>query len=66
MRTQESIPENGAVRVNFSLPGTKKSLKFQGNIVWRKQNEAGIRFAAIESLAGRNLQLWLERQYLIN
>jgi PilZ domain len=66
MRTEESIPENGAVRVNFALPGTKKSLKFQGSIVWRKENDAGIRFAATEGLAGRNLQLWLERQYLTN
>ncbi len=64
MRTEQPIPHDGAVKVNFALPGSKRSLKFQGNVVWRKQSDAGIRFAATTGPAGRNLQLWLERQYL--
>jgi PilZ domain-containing protein len=64
MRTEQPIPHDGAVKVNFALPGSKRSLKFQGNVVWRKQSDAGIRFAATTGSAGRNLQLWLERQYL--
>jgi hypothetical protein len=64
MRSQTQIPHHGAVKVNFALPGTKRSLKFQGNVVWHKQGDAGIRFAASQGAAARNLQLWLERQYL--
>jgi hypothetical protein len=64
MRTEKQIPHDGKVKVNFALPGTKLSLKFQGNIVWRKQTDAGIRFAATTGRAARNLQIWLERQYL--
>ncbi|MCU1299421.1 MAG: hypothetical protein JWO91_3699 [Acidobacteriaceae bacterium] len=66
MRTQESIPQDRPVQVGFALPGTKQSLKFHGSVVWQKQSDAGIRFAEMGGTAGRNLQLWLERQYLMS
>jgi hypothetical protein len=64
MRSEKQIPHDGEVKVNFALPGTKLSLKLQGNVVWRKKGDAGIRFAASQGVAARNLQLWLEQQYL--
>ncbi|HZR56259.1 MAG TPA: PilZ domain-containing protein [Terriglobales bacterium] len=66
MRTPQPIPGDRPVRVNFALPGTKQSFKFCGEVVWQKQSDAGIQFASTEGPAGRNLQLWLERQYLTN
>jgi hypothetical protein len=66
MRSQKQIPPDDAVKINFALPGTKLSLKFQGSVVWRKKDDAGIRFAASKGVAARNLQLWLEQQYLTN
>jgi hypothetical protein len=65
MRTQGLIPQDRPVQLGFALPGTKQSLKFRGNVVWQKHSDAGIRFAEMGGPAGRNLQLWLERQYLM-
>jgi DNA-binding response OmpR family regulator len=68
LHTQKSFPaDSGPVRVNFALPGTKRSLKLDGEVVWRdRQGNAGIRFLEGSVKTKRNLQLWLERQYLTN
>ncbi len=67
LHARKGMPESGPVRVNFALPGTKRSLKLDGEVVWRNgQGEAGIRFLEANFKTRRNLQLWLERQYLTN
>ncbi len=54
----------GPVKVNFALPGTKLSMKFQGEVAWKdKQGNAGIRFLEAAPRMKRELRLWLERQY---
>lgn len=59
--------DSGPVRVGFALPGTKRSLKLDGEVVWRdRQGNAGIRFLEANVKTKRNLQLWLEREYLTN
>ena len=48
-----------------AAPGTKLSLKFHGELAWTdKQGNAGIRFLEMDCEMKRNLQLWLEQQYL--
>jgi PilZ domain len=63
IETDGNLPE-GPFRVNFSLPGSKVSVKAMGKVAWTdKQGRAGIRFVQISSRTKRDLQLWLEREY---
>jgi hypothetical protein len=65
IRTHRALAATGPVKVSFALPGTKLSIKFQGEVAWTdKQGNAGIRFLEMESGTKRDLQLWLERRYL--
>jgi CheY-like chemotaxis protein len=66
LHAKKSFPAaSGSVQVNFALPGTKRSLKLDGEVVWQdRQGNAGIRFLAASIKTKRNLQLWLEREYL--
>jgi hypothetical protein len=54
----------GAVRVDFDLPGARAGFKVQGEVVWNKQGNSGIRFADMSKRMSRDLHLWLARQYL--
>jgi len=54
----------GLVRVDFELPGARAGFKVQGEVVWNKQGNSGIRFAEMSRRMSRDLQLWLARQYL--
>ena len=64
IQTAGSLPA-GPVRLNFSLPGTDLSVKAMGKVAWTdRQGNAGIRFVQISRRAKRDLQLWLEREYL--
>jgi PilZ domain len=54
----------GPVRVNFELPAARAGFKVQGEVVWNKQGNTGIRFAEMSRRTSRDLQLWLARQYL--
>jgi len=55
---------NNPVNVNFTLPGTKISMKLDGEVAWKdKEGNVGIRFLKSEPKAERELRLWLERQY---
>ena len=54
----------GIVRVDFTLPGAKAGFKVEGEVVWNKQGNTGIRFAEMSRRVSRDLQLWLARQYL--
>ncbi len=61
---QDPQQASGTVNVNFTLPGTKLAMKFQGEVAWKdKQGNAGIRFVEAAHTMKRELQLWLERQY---
>ena len=65
VRAQKALAVTGPVKVSFALPGTKFSIKFQGELAWTdKQGNAGIRFLEMDCEMKRNLQLWLEQQYL--
>ncbi|MBV9574043.1 MAG: PilZ domain-containing protein, partial [Acidobacteriales bacterium] len=62
-----SLTPGGKVKVKFELPGTSLSMRFQGEVAWNdKQGNAGIRFLENSSRARRDLQIWIERQYLSN
>ncbi|MGO9125644.1 MAG: PilZ domain-containing protein [Terriglobales bacterium] len=64
VRPCRPTPITGAVRVDFELPGAKAGFKIQGEVVWDKQGNTGIRFAEMSRSMSRDLQLWLARQYL--
>jgi len=65
VHTKQTLPAHEALQVSFALPGTKQSLKNQGEVVWTNQDGyAGIKFLEMKPRAKRELQLWLERQYL--
>jgi hypothetical protein len=64
VRPCRPTPLDGAVRVDFALPGSRAGFKIQGEVVWSKQGNAGIRFAEMNRRTSRDLQLWLARQYL--
>ena len=65
IRTDKGLAATGPVKVSFALPGTKLSIKFQGEVAWTdKQGNAGIRFLEMDCTMKRDLQLWLEQRYL--
>jgi hypothetical protein len=67
IHTGQSLPPGGTVEVKFELPGAKLSMRFQGEVAWSdKRGNAGIRFLESRSGAKRDLQIWIERQYLSN
>jgi len=64
VRLQKPQHTAGTVIVNFTLPGTRQAMKFQGEVAWKdRQGNAGIRFVDAAPRMRRELQLWLERQY---
>lgn len=64
VRLQRPHDTLGPVKVNFVLPGTKLSMKFQGEVAWKdKWGNAGIRFVDTTARTKRDLRLWLEQQY---
>jgi hypothetical protein len=67
VRVHRALPTDGPIRVSFRLPGTKLSVKAQGEVAWTdQQGNAGIRFLETDRQLKRDLQLWLERQYLMH
>ena len=65
IRALRPLAGTGPVKVSFALPGSKLSIKLQGEVAWTdKQGNAGIRFLEMDCGTKRNLQLWLEQQYL--
>lgn len=65
IRAHGRLATTGPVKISFALPGTKLSVKFQGEVAWTdKQGNAGIRFLEIDGGMKRDLQLWLEQRYL--
>ena len=67
VRLQKPQQAAGRVKVNFTLPGTRLAMKFQGEVAWKdRQGNAGIRFVEATPAMKRELQLWLERQYFMH
>jgi DNA-binding response OmpR family regulator len=64
IHTDEAIRLAGTVHVVFTLPGNKFKLSAEGEIVWRDESNAGIRFLNLSERRRRDLQLWLAKQYL--
>ena len=52
------------IQVSFKLPGTRYTVKAQGEIAWTdKLGNAGIRFVDVPVRLQKGLQLWLAQQY---
>lgn len=53
-----------AIQVSFKLPGTRYTVRAQGQIAWTdKLGNAGIRFVDIPARLQKGLQLWLAQRY---
>jgi len=55
---------SGAVQVNFALPGCERKFKIKGEVVWKREGNAGIHFVGMSRKVQQDLQLWLAQQYL--
>jgi len=64
VRLEQPASVTGKVRVEFSLPGCDNSFKLNGEVVWGRQKDTGIRFSALPNDARRELHLWLAQRYL--
>jgi hypothetical protein len=64
IRSEQAISLPNAVRVRFTVPGSNLSVGAQGEVVWSKQRDAGIRFLRMTARDTRDLQLWLAARYL--
>jgi len=64
IHTDQAIALPSTVHVSFTLPGNNVKLSAEGEIVWRKKGDAGIRFVNLSGRRTRHLQLWLAKQYL--
>jgi hypothetical protein len=64
IHTDEAITLPSTVHVSFTLPGNGLKLSAEAEIVWRNENDAGIRFVNLGGRRTRDLQLWLAKQYL--
>jgi PilZ domain len=53
-----------AVRVAFTLNAGGLNIKVKGEVVWKRETNAGIRFLDMTARQTRNLQVWLAKQYL--
>lgn len=60
------IEMRGPVQILFELPAAKRAVKARGEIAWTDPcGNAGIRFVDISQRLRRDLQLWLERRYIL-
>jgi hypothetical protein len=52
------------IQVAFKLPGTRYTVKAQGEIAWTdRQGNAGIRFVDVPTRLQKGLEIWLAQQY---
>jgi hypothetical protein len=64
IKVKQALPSCGPLQVVFALPGTRRSMKMEGQLAWMDpQGNAGIRFVSTNERSKRDLQLWLEQQY---
>jgi hypothetical protein len=55
---------NGAVQIEFALPGSDGPLKANGEVVWNRNGDTGIKFTEVKQVVKRDLHLWLAQHYL--
>jgi len=52
------------IQVSFKLPGTRYTVKAQGEIAWTdRKGNAGIRFVDVPTRLQKSLEIWLAQQY---
>jgi len=61
---ERDLDVRDSIQVSFKLPGTRYTVKAQGEIAWTdKLGNAGIRFVDVPARLQKGLQLWLAQQY---
>jgi CheY-like chemotaxis protein len=64
VRTDRTLDPTQAIQLSFKLPGTRYTVKTQGEIAWTdRQGNAGIRFVDLPTRLHKGLQIWLAQQY---
>jgi hypothetical protein len=64
VHTDRELEAEKAIQVSFKLPGTRYTVKAQGEIAWTdRQGNAGIRFVEVPTRVQKGLQIWLAQQY---
>jgi hypothetical protein len=67
VRMDRELDAQQPLQISFKLPGTRYTVKAQGEIAWTdQQGNAGIRFLDIPDRLQRSLQIWLAQQYFAN
>jgi CheY-like chemotaxis protein len=67
VRVDRDLDVRQPIQLSFKLPGTRYTVKAQGEIAWTdQQGNAGIRFLDLPQRLQRSLQLWLAQQYFAN
>jgi len=64
VRPARLIDLQGKVRLEFKLPGSRLNWKADGEVVWSREGNSGIRFAEMSERTKQGLQLWLAQHYL--
>jgi hypothetical protein len=64
VRLDHELDTRESLQVSFKLPGTRYTVKAQGEIAWTdRQGHVGIRFVDVSARMQKGLQLWLAQQY---
>jgi len=64
IHAEKELEPADAIQVSFKLPGTRYTVKAQGEIAWTdRQGNAGIRFVDVPTRVQKGLQIWLAQQY---
>lgn len=64
IHSEKELEPADAIQVSFKLPGTRYTVKAQGEIAWTdRQGNAGIRFVDVPTRVQKGLQIWLAQQY---
>jgi len=64
VRPRRPATLKGKVRLEFKLPGSRQNWKVDGDVVWNRGGNHGIRFAEMSQHIKQGLQIWLAQQYL--
>jgi hypothetical protein len=64
IHSNAALKEHDPVSITFRLPGTRSTVKANGEIAWSDgRGTAGVRFLEMHPRQQRGLQLWLAQQY---
>lgn len=63
LRSEDDLPLNGVVKLDFLLPGQKSELELRAVVVWKDpRGHAGLRFEQLSVTARQRLNDWLTEQ----